>query len=141
MTNAALFKTVAERDSLQLGSDARKVVEFLNLRNDDVSKIVGVSPRSVRYDEMIPRPMLERLEEIASICNQVATFFDGNREKTALWFRTPNPMLGGVSPRDMLRFGRYDKLRRFVVSAIIDAEKDAAAAERLAISQEHAAQG
>ena len=27
-------------------------------------------------------------------------------------------MLGGVSPRDMVRMGRYDRLLRFVVQAI-----------------------
>jgi hypothetical protein len=68
--------------------------------------------------------MLERLVQIASICNLVAQFFDGNAEKTALWFTTKNPMLGDMTPRDMIRFGRYDKLRRFVIGAIVDDQSD-----------------
>ena len=38
--------------------------------------------------------------------------------KTKLWFQTPNPMLGNVSPRDMIRLGRYNKLVRFVTQAM-----------------------
>lgn len=128
MSHAALFSTVANQDALAFGSGdqfrPRHVVDFLNLKSDDVSKIAGVAKSSVRYDDAIPQPMRDRIREIADICNQVAVFFDGDADKTALWFRTPNPMLGNVSPRDMLRFGRYDKLRRFVVGAIIEARKD-----------------
>jgi hypothetical protein len=38
--------------------------------------------------------------------------------KTKLWLQTPNPMLGNASPRDMIRFGRYNKLLRFVTQAM-----------------------
>jgi hypothetical protein len=48
----------------------------------------------------------------------VAQFFDGDAAKTALWFKTPNPLLGNLSPRDMIRYGRYDRLRRFVLDAL-----------------------
>jgi hypothetical protein len=47
----------------------------------------------------------------------VAGYFEGDIEKTALWFRTPNPMLGNISPRDMIRFGRYKRLLKFVTEA------------------------
>jgi hypothetical protein len=35
-----------------------------------------------------------------------------------LWFKTKNPLLGSISPRDMIRYGRYEKLRRFVMEAL-----------------------
>ena len=38
--------------------------------------------------------------------------------KTQVWFQTPNPLLGEVSPSAMIRFGRSDKLLRFVTQAI-----------------------
>ena len=97
----------------------KSVAEFLALKNSNVSRAAAVSRNSVRYDDAIPQPMRERLAEIANICNLVAQHFDGDRQKTALWFTTKNPMLGDISPCDMIRVGRYDKLRRFVVNALI----------------------
>jgi hypothetical protein len=57
------------------------------------------------------------LEQIVNIAISVAGFFEGDARKTALWFETPNPMLGGVTPRDMIRHGRYDKLVNSAVQA------------------------
>jgi len=37
-----------------------------------------------------------------------------------LWFRLPNPLLGDVSPRDMIRYGRYAKLQEFVMDALAE---------------------
>jgi hypothetical protein len=50
----------------------------------------------------------------------VAQFFGGDAAKTALWFKTKNPLLGDISPRDMIRYGRYEKLRRFIMNALDD---------------------
>lgn len=124
----ALFATVPQEDLLSFYHDDRlnpkSVADFLDLQNGDIAKLAGVAKSSVRFDDAIPRIVAERLEEIASICNTVATAFGGNAQKTALWFRTKNPMIGDLSPRDMIRFGRYDKLRRFVLTAIVDADRD-----------------
>ena len=117
-----LFATVAEKDYLGFWADqslnARSVVEFLGLEKRDVAKLAGVAPASVRFDHKIPREVLERLQEIANICGVVAQFFGGDIAKTALWFKTENPLLGKISPRDMIRYGRYEKLRRFVMNAL-----------------------
>ncbi len=121
---AALFRTVPSRDVLDFGYgdefDAKRVADWLDLDKQSVSRISSVAKASVRYDDHIPRAVRERLEEIASIANMVALVFDGDADKTALWFRTRNPLLGDVSPRDMIRLGRYDRLRKFIVSAIAD---------------------
>jgi hypothetical protein len=93
-------------------------MRFLELRKPDVAKIAGVAPSSVRFDQKIPKDVLDRLMEIANICGLVAQFFEGDVAKTALWFRTKNPLLGNISPRDMIRYGRYEKLRRFVMDAL-----------------------
>lgn len=79
-----------------------------------------MSVKSVRYDRNAPAAVIERFEEIATTCNTVAEVFDGDPAKTALWFRTKNPLLGDVSPRDMIRLGRYDRLRRFIIGAMVD---------------------
>lgn len=96
------------------------MVRFLGLKKADVAKVSGVSQASVRFDHKIPKDVLDRLTEIANVCELVAQHFAGDAAKTALWFRTPNPLLGGVSPRDMIRFGRYGKLLRFVTEALAE---------------------
>jgi hypothetical protein len=48
----------------------------------------------------------------------MAGYFNGDKAKTALWFRVKNPALGGVSPRDMIRYGRYKKLELFIRNAL-----------------------
>jgi len=117
-----LFRTVPEHDYLNFwpGSqfDPQHVVRFLELSKPDVAKIASVAPSSVRFDQKIPRDVLERLTEIANVCGLVAQFFQGDVTKTSLWFRTKNPLLGNISPRDMIRYGRYEKLRRFVMDAL-----------------------
>lgn len=118
-----LFRTVPNKDPLEFwsnhGLDYRRVSDFLNLDKNELSKIGGVKKNSVRFDDRIPNPLRERLEQIANICALVATYFQGDAEKTALWFRTPNPSLGGyLSPRDMIRFGRYKRLYKFVLEAL-----------------------
>ena len=59
-------------------------------------------------------------DELTALCEQVVGFFEGDVAKTALWFRLPNPLLGDVSPRDMIRYGRYAKLQQFVVEALAE---------------------
>jgi hypothetical protein len=125
---AGLFETVPAKDFLDFGIgdgfNPKAVTDMLNLRKAEVSRIAHVAQSSVRYDDNIPTAVRDRLEEIASICNSVAGFFNGDAHKTTLWFKTPNPMLGDVAPRDMIRLGRYDKLRKFVVNAIIEQNRD-----------------
>jgi hypothetical protein len=124
----ALFRNVAVRDDLGFWADqtlrAREVANFLDLKKPDIAKIARVAPASVRFDEKIPREVLERLEEIANICSLVAQFFGGDPKKTALWFKTRNTLLGDITPRDMIRFGRYAKLREVIVDALAENAPD-----------------
>lgn len=119
----ALFQNVARHDRLGFWAghtlDYRKVADFLEFTTADVSRLAGVAKSSVRFDDKIPLEVKERLEWTANICNLVFEFF-GNDVKTALWFKAPNPMLGNVAPRDMIRLGRYKKLLLFVTQAVQD---------------------
>jgi hypothetical protein len=45
---------------------------------------------------------------------RVMAFFAGNRNKTYLWFVTPNLLLGGWTPQQMIDAGRGKKLLKFV---------------------------
>ncbi|HNV61137.1 MAG TPA: hypothetical protein PKH72_15930 [Rhodoferax sp.] len=120
-TGLGLFDAVPP-DVMNFGQgvafEPRKIPDLLGLKNEDVSRLSGVSVSSVRYDENMPQQMHERLEEIGVTINMVASMFSGDVNKTATWFRTRNPMLGDVSPRDMIRLGRYERLRKFIINAM-----------------------
>ena len=121
-----IFNTISHHDLLGFHEHDRvnykKVVQFLGFDQNDVSKIAGVRKASVRYEpNRIPREVKERFLEIANICQLVAEVFNGNIEKTALWFKTDNPLLGNLSPRNMIRVGKYKKLHRFIMEAREDA--------------------
>ena len=120
-TGFGLFDTVPE-DFLEFGQgpsfDPKKTANFLGLKNADVGRLASVSPASVRWDGNIPEAVQTRLEEIAIIANLVAKQFNGDVEKTVSWFHARNPLLGDVSPKDMIRLGRFDRLRRFIIQAM-----------------------
>jgi hypothetical protein len=122
--NAGIFGTVADQNYLGFWANqtlnARGVAEFLDLDKRDVAKVADVAPASVRYDEKIPKDVFECLQEIANICELVAQHFHGDIHKTALWFKTKNPAFGNIAPREMIRYGRYERLRRFIMEAIAD---------------------
>lgn len=116
--HAQLFDTVEKKDYLGFIENKelnyRKVADFLDFDRKDLSRMTSLSVGSVRFDSKIPGPLAQRLEEIANIANRIARVFDGDAQKSALWFRTSNPMLGEISPRDMLRMGRYKRLVKFI---------------------------
>ena len=116
-----LFDTVPD-DLLQFGHgdgfDAKKAAQFLNLKRADVGRIAAVAEASVRWDDNIPDAVKTRMEEIASTINMVAKQFSGDPQKTVAWFKARNPLLGDISPRDMIRLGRYERLRRFIIQAM-----------------------
>jgi len=118
---ADIMATVARTDPLHLrdnhGMNYRKVAGIVNLNRNDLSQMTAVKLDRVRFDQQIPKAVRIRLEEVANIISLVAEYFDGDAEKTALWFRTKNPTLGDTSPRDMLRMNRHNNLRNFILSA------------------------
>jgi hypothetical protein len=124
----SIAEHMAREDLLGLHSDGRtnykKVAEFLHLSKDDLAKIADVKKASVRFDANIPQPVAERLREIANIANLVAEYFKGDAHKVSLWFELSNPMLGNMSPRNMIRAGRYTKVLNFILDAR-DAERAA----------------
>ena len=129
MMNAqpALFNSVPKNDYLNLFHDGKvdgqKVVKFLNYKKQDVSVATNVPVSSIRYDaHKIPAELEERLREWAIALNLVEGFFK-DRHKTMLWFSTPNPLLGSMTPRDMIRLGRFKKLLNFVQTALAENQR------------------
>jgi hypothetical protein len=65
----------------------------------------------------MPADLKLRLIEWATAINLVATYFN-DLNKTMLWFQVSNPLLGDMSPRDMIRIGRFKKLQKFIQTAL-----------------------
>ena len=120
-TSPSIVSHIAKDDPLHFYRDGhpdyKRVADFVKLNKVDLGRIAGVAKSSVRFDAHIPEPVAERLREIANIANLVAQFFEGDAQKVGLWFEIANPLLGNVSPRDMIRIGRYKPLLSFVLEA------------------------
>jgi hypothetical protein len=116
-----LFRTIPDKDFFHLFTDGvpdgEKVVKLLKYKKEDVSVAANIPIASVRYDNKMPTVLKERLTEWATALNLVAGFFN-DPEKTVLWFCMPNPLLGGMSPSNMIRIGRFKKLLNFIQTAL-----------------------
>lgn len=117
-----IFSSVPADDELRLFKgkgvpDYAKVRDFLGYTNEDVSIASGVALGSVRFDRKVPTELTERITEWATAIGLVHSFFN-DENKTMLWFKVPNPLLGDVAPRDMIKLGRFKKLFKFIQSAL-----------------------
>jgi hypothetical protein len=116
-----LFRNVPQKDILHLFEgdrpNAKKVVELLKYKKEDVSVASNVPMASIRYDLKMPEELLERMREWATVLNLVGNFFN-DESKTMLWFQMPNPLLGNMTPREMIRVGRFHKLLKFIQTAL-----------------------
>lgn len=57
-------------------------------------------------------------ETILECQKLVLKFFNQDMKKTTAWFGAPNPLLGEVSPNQMLEMGRHEKLLKFIESQL-----------------------
>lgn len=122
ISQPSLFRTIPEKDYLHVFNegtvDGQKVVDLLNYKKADVSTATNVPVSSIRYEpQKMPLELKERLTEWATALNLVYGFFK-DKDKTMLWFSIPNPLLGDMAPRDMIRVGRFKKLLNFIQTAI-----------------------
>jgi hypothetical protein len=123
-TPATLFNTVPPKDIGQFFNkggevEAEKVVKFLKYKKEDVAVASEIPVASVRYDERMPVDLRQRMVEWATAINLVASYFN-DLDKTMLWFQVSNPLLGDMSPRDMIRVGRFKKLQKFIQTALAE---------------------
>ena len=49
-------------------------------------------------------------------------FFEKEPWKALVWWQAPNPLLGGISPVDMLKIGREEKLLKFIKGQLAENE-------------------
>lgn len=120
--NPAIFNSIPPSDDLGLFKktgkpDYDKVKDILGYTNKDISVASGVPFGSIRFDGKVPTELTERVIEWATAIALVHSFFK-DQTKTMLWFKVPNPMLGDVAPRDMIKVGRFKKLLKFIQTAL-----------------------
>jgi hypothetical protein len=125
----SLFSNIPQQDYCHLfnedgAPDSQKVINFLKYKKEDISVAANIPIKSVRYDEKMPAQLQERLTEWAVALNLVAGFFNKDEKKTILWFSTPNPLLGDMSPRDIIRIGRFKKLLKFIQTALNENKRE-----------------
>jgi len=89
----------------------------MHFSKNEVAAAADVPQSSVRYDAKMSEDLKERIKDWAVALSLVGEFF-GEEGKTLLWFSTSNPMLGGLRPRDMIKIGRFNKLHKFIITAL-----------------------
>ncbi|MCK5689744.1 hypothetical protein KAI87_10765 [Myxococcota bacterium] len=120
-----LFSSVPQKDFFgifdnQGRPDSKKITDILGYKRRDISLASGIPLNKVRLeDNRIPRELLDRITEWGISLNLVAAFFQ-DTQKTILWFRASNPLLGNISPSNMIRVGRYKKLLKFIQTALAE---------------------
>jgi len=120
-TATSLFDSIPKTDYFHLfpdgNPDFKKVIKLLEYQKKDVSVATGIPEQSIRFEKKMPSTLKERLIEWAIAINLVGIYFQ-DEHKTILWFRVSNPLLGNISPRDMIRIGRFNKLLKFIQTAL-----------------------
>lgn len=79
--------------------------------NAEYSKLIYSSPA---IDQTI-------LKEWSLMLQVIYTHFC-DKDRTILWFSTPNHLLGGVLPQDMIRAGKFKKLYNFIITSLDENE-------------------
>lgn len=62
--------------------------------------------------------MAQNNKDVEEIFRLITGFFEGDIDKAHLWMKLPNPLLGNVSPTNMIAWGRVEKLKNFVVTSL-----------------------
>lgn len=97
--------------------DIQKTCDFLEVSKKQLAESFGLSEGSVRADRM-SKGAKQRLTELAEAMEKVAIIMEGDHDKTRLWFKVPNPNLGGNSPRGLILLKRTSVLFDFITAAI-----------------------
>jgi hypothetical protein len=108
----AMFKKTGE-----LNYD--KIKDILGFTKRDISIATGIPLGLISLDENAPTELTRCFFEWIKAIELVHSFFN-DQTKTKLWFNASNPMLGDVSPKEMIKFGRYKKLLQFIQTALAE---------------------
>ena len=117
-----IFNTVPKHDVFGFYDRGKikykEVADTLDFNRKEISKAARVAVSSVRYEEnKIPDKMKDFFTAMAWLfCVTYEHLKD--KDKVLLWLKSPNPVCGGFSPKDMICMGQYKKLTKIVSSYI-----------------------
>lgn len=119
-TQPHIFNTVPRNDVFGFYDKGKvkykEVADTLDFNRKEISKAARVAVNSIRYEESkIPDKMKEFLTTMAWLLHITHKHLK-NKEKVTLWLKSPNPVCGGFSPKDMICMGQYKKLVKIVSS-------------------------
>lgn len=97
--------------------DLQKTCDFLEVSKKQLAESFGLNENAIRTDRM-SLSTKQRLTDLAEAMEMVALLMKGDSDKTRLWFKVPNPNLGGNSPRSLILLKRSSVLFDFIGSAI-----------------------
>lgn len=97
--------------------DLQKACDFLEFSKKQLAESFGLKDSAIRTDRM-SQGTKERLYDLATAMEKVAILMKGDTNKTRLWFKVPNPNLGGNSPRNLILLKRSGVLFDFINSAM-----------------------
>lgn len=63
-------------------------------------------------------------KEVMSLYNKILSEMNWSHPKTQTWFKTENPLLGGMSPDEMIKKGRIEKLKQFIEVALDENKRE-----------------
>lgn len=113
-----IFSNIPETDlfGIKTGGDFNyhEAAKFFGMDKKKVAKAAGVAEASVRYDARMPTDLKDFFMEIISVLSVVSSHLGHDKEKTKLWFSMPNPLLGGVTPAEMIFIGKHKKLMKLI---------------------------
>ena len=117
-----IFNTVPKHDVFGFYDKSKirykKVADTLDFSRKEISKAARVAVSSVRYEEnKIPDKMRDFFTNMAWLLCVTHEYLK-NKNKVMLWLKSPNPICGGFSPKDMICMGQYKKLVKIVSSYV-----------------------
>ena len=96
--------------------DVEKTRNFMEVSREELADIFKLTPDQLRPSRM-GKKTKDKLTELAGALEFVADSYEGDVVKTKFWVKTPNPHLGGSTPRELILRGRYKKVMQFILSA------------------------
>lgn len=93
------------------------MMKFLGITRKDVCEMTGTHSATLRFDDRMQDSVRTAFIELANMIEFVANVFEGDRNKARIWFIITNLNLGDLSPVDMIKLGKANKLAQFIYSA------------------------
>lgn len=67
-----------------------------------------------------PKHSIQDQLAVLKIAHLIGNFFRDEPHKVSIWMKTVNPLLGDITPIDMINNGRVQKLLKFVETQIAE---------------------